>query len=55
MTYVDDAVTVGLDVSGVDSLKLIVTDGGDDKGKDHADWADARVISTEPLAEYPKN
>lgn len=28
-------------VTGAKTLKLIVTDGGDDKGGDHADWADA--------------
>ena len=38
-------------MTGADSLKLIVTDAGDDKGKDHADWAGARLLSTEPLTE----
>ena len=29
------------DVTGVRRLTLEVTDGGDDKDSDHADWADA--------------
>ncbi|WP_422448717.1 NPCBM/NEW2 domain-containing protein [Thermoanaerobacterium sp. DL9XJH110] len=35
--------TVDVDITGVNVLKLVVTDGGDDKNYDHADWADARV------------
>ncbi|WP_295820437.1 NPCBM/NEW2 domain-containing protein [uncultured Deinococcus sp.] len=31
------------DVTGVHALKLVVTDGGDGKTFDHADWADARL------------
>ncbi|MDY0393895.1 NPCBM/NEW2 domain-containing protein [Virgibacillus halophilus] len=27
-------------------LKLVVTDGGDDNGNDHADWADAQFTAT---------
>jgi len=50
LTWLDDAVTVGLDVSGVDSLKLIVTDGGDGGISDNADWADARVISNDVIS-----
>ncbi|MBM0743681.1 NPCBM/NEW2 domain-containing protein [Phormidium sp. CLA17] len=36
---------VNLDVTGKQSLKLIVTNGGDDNTFDHADWADAKLIS----------
>jgi hypothetical protein len=32
-----------VDTSGVRILTLRVTDGGDGKNFDHADWADARV------------
>jgi alpha-glucosidase len=37
------AVPVDVDVSGVRMLSLRVTDGGDNKNFDHADWALARV------------
>jgi chitodextrinase len=39
-------VPVDVDVSGKQQLKLIVTDGGDGVGYDHADWADARLERT---------
>src|SRR5215210_5422842 len=34
---------VVLDVTGKSELRLVVTNGGDDFGYDHADWADARL------------
>ena len=37
-------VTFDLDVTGVQSLKLVVEDGGNQWG-DHADWADAYIVS----------
>ncbi|GGO19130.1 NPCBM/NEW2 domain-containing protein [Deinococcus humi] len=33
----------GVDVTGVQALKLVVTNGGDDINDDHADWAGARL------------
>ncbi len=36
--------SVNLNITGVNSLKLVVTNGGDNINYDHADWADARVI-----------
>ncbi|WIY00318.1 glycoside hydrolase family 97 catalytic domain-containing protein [Amycolatopsis mongoliensis] len=42
----DGAVPVTADVTGVRRLTLEVTDGGDDKDSDHADWADATVTCT---------
>lgn len=36
---------VNVDVSGVNQLRLVVTDGGDNNYYDHADWADARVTT----------
>ena len=39
----DPAIKVDLDLEGVDVLRLIVTDAGDDIHCDHADWADARL------------
>jgi glucose/arabinose dehydrogenase/chitodextrinase len=47
-----------LDVSGKQQLKLVVADGGDGNGYDHADWADARLvkacISTTPVPAPPQ-
>jgi alpha-galactosidase len=37
-------VQVDADISGRTTLHLIVGDGGDGKGYDHADWADARLL-----------
>jgi len=35
---------VNVNVSGVQTLRLVVTDGGDGGSYDHADWADAKVV-----------
>ena len=43
MTYAMGPMPIDIDVSGRNQLKLIVTDGGDNKDCDHADWADARL------------
>jgi hypothetical protein len=40
----DGARAVTIDVTGLRMLTLRVTDGGDGKNYDHADWGDARVI-----------
>jgi chitodextrinase len=42
--------TVNVDVTGVNQLQLVVTDGGDNNNSDHADWAGARLTtgSTSP-------
>ena len=45
MTNASTTQTVDVDVSGVNELKLIVEDGGDGNGSDHADWADARFFT----------
>jgi alpha-glucosidase len=37
------AIPVTVDVTGVRMLSLQVTDGGDNKNYDHADWADAQL------------
>lgn len=37
--------TVDLDVTGMQQLVLIVADGGDGIGSDHADWAGARLMT----------
>ncbi len=36
-------VKLEVDLAGAQTLKLVVTDGGDGNAYDHADWADARV------------
>ena len=46
--------TVKVDVAGKSQLKLVVTNGGDDIGADHGDWADAKltlapVVTPPPL------
>lgn len=40
---VEPARAVSADVSGADVVRLVVTDAGDGKDYDHADWADVRV------------
>lgn len=42
MTDSTEAREVDVDISGIDKLALLVTDGGDNINYDHADWADAR-------------
>lgn len=37
--------TVNVDITGVQELVLIVDNAGNGNGLDHADWADARVVS----------
>ncbi|GAA0249869.1 NPCBM/NEW2 domain-containing protein [Haladaptatus pallidirubidus] len=39
------ATHLDVDVSGVDTLTLVVTDGGNGIDSDHADWAAARVLT----------
>lgn len=46
---------VALDLTGVSELRLVVTDGGDGNGGDHADWADAaidRIIVPQPVPQF---
>ena len=44
LTGRDGAKSVNVDVRDVDQLKLVVTDAGDGKSYDHANWADAKLI-----------
>jgi hypothetical protein len=39
----DPAVPLTADVTGVETLELRVTDGGDGKNFDHADWGNAAL------------
>jgi alpha-galactosidase len=50
-----DPVNVKVSIAGVKILKLVITNGGDNKDYDHADWADAMIKAydysglTEPI------
>ena len=44
MTNADGGRYVNINVEGASELRLIVTDGGNGVGSDHADWADAKLI-----------
>jgi hypothetical protein len=45
MTGSSTTQTVNLSVTGVTTLRLVVTDGGNGNNSDHADWAGARLGS----------
>jgi hypothetical protein len=40
----DAAKRVDVDIANAKTLELVVGDGGNDLGADHADWADARLV-----------
>lgn len=44
LTGASASVQAEVDVTGRGSLRLVVTDGGDNMDFDHADWAEARVV-----------
>src|SRR5271170_7589201 len=44
------AMPVDVDLTGVKTLGLRVTDGGDGESNDHADWADAKIIMAKGTA-----
>jgi glucose/arabinose dehydrogenase len=46
---------VNVSVAGVDELRLVVADGGDGVGSDHANWANARLIGSQTGAEVRIN
>ena len=46
MTGASATQSVDVSVAGASQLRLVVTDGGDGNGWDHADWADARIDCT---------
>jgi mono/diheme cytochrome c family protein len=48
LTGADPALDLDIPVRGVQRLVLVVQEGGDGNGYDHADWADARLITCEP-------
>lgn len=45
MTNISVTKTVNLDVTGASTLRLVVTNGGDNNDNDHADWAGARLTN----------
>jgi hypothetical protein len=45
--------SINLDVSGKSTLRLVVTDAGNGNAFDHADWANARLLSTTPTGVAP--
>ncbi|MDP2606180.1 MAG: NPCBM/NEW2 domain-containing protein [Deltaproteobacteria bacterium] len=50
VTGVSAVKSINVDVTGKTTLRLVVTDGGDGIGSDHADWADARLTPTTAVA-----
>jgi DNA-binding beta-propeller fold protein YncE len=44
MTGTTATKTVDVGIAGAKELRLVVTDGGNGDGEDHADWADARLV-----------
>ncbi|WP_432663066.1 NPCBM/NEW2 domain-containing protein [Wukongibacter baidiensis] len=45
------AIPISVDVSGVNRLVLKVTDAGNGHSKDHADWADAKLLTADYVDE----
>ncbi len=45
MRYNDSFKEVEVDITGINELKLIITDAGDGINSDHGDWADAKLYS----------
>ena len=35
---------ISIDITGKKELKIVVNDGGNGNGSDHADWADAKLL-----------
>jgi hypothetical protein len=48
LTVRSSAVDVSVDVTGKNTLRLVVGGAGDDLQCDHADWADAKLTGPEP-------
>ncbi|MCR2806562.1 NPCBM/NEW2 domain-containing protein [Paenibacillus soyae] len=44
MTAESDTASIDLDIGGAQTLKLVVTNGGNGSDWDHADWGDARIV-----------
>ena len=48
MTGSSPTQSIDIDVTGVNTLKLVVTNAGDGNANDHADWAGAQLIGPPP-------
>lgn len=48
MTNLSDTQNINVPLSNITTLQLVVQNGGDDFGSDHASWADARIVCTQP-------
>lgn len=44
LSNLSDICEIAVPVQSVNELKLVISDGGDGNGWDHAEWADARVL-----------
>ncbi|MCU1328810.1 MAG: hypothetical protein JWN34_4180 [Bryobacterales bacterium] len=44
LTRASAAANVNVNITGKSQLQLVITDGGDGAGYDHADWANAKII-----------
>ncbi|MWV43991.1 hypothetical protein GRF59_10125 [Paenibacillus sp. HJL G12] len=53
MNNASAAQAIDVSVSGVNELVLRVTDAGDGINSDHADWADAQLLRSEPDTQAP--
>jgi hypothetical protein len=53
MTATSATQNVTVDLTNVQQLRLVVTDGGDDNAFDWADWANARLLAPGPLPSAP--
>lgn len=52
-TGADGPTYANVPINGVTALRLVVTPGPDNDWYDHADWADAKVVCSEPVATTP--
>jgi hypothetical protein len=48
MTGASETKSININVAGKNELWLVVTNGGDNRDCDHADWADARLVGANP-------
>ncbi len=50
MTNLSDTQNINVPLSNISTLQLVVQNGGDDFGSDHASWADARIVCVQAPA-----
>ncbi|HVT90263.1 MAG TPA: NPCBM/NEW2 domain-containing protein [Tepidisphaeraceae bacterium] len=49
MTGASATQSINLNITGKTTLKLVVTNGGDNIDNDHGDWANARLVAGQPV------